>query len=241
MEKSVLITGGSRGIGAAAVKAFAAAGWKTAFFYRENTEAAKRVSEETGAAAVRCDVSAGEEIAFSVKAARICLGVSAFDAVVLNAGVSASGLFTDMTDDAFSQVMNTNLYGAMAVAREALPAMISRKSGSVVTVSSIWGQTGASCEVLYSASKGAVIGFTKALAKEVGPSGIRVNCIAPGVIDTDMNSCYTKSDMAQLAQETALLRIGTPEEVADTALFLASDSASYITGQVIAVNGGLYI
>lgn len=241
MEKSVLITGGSRGIGAAAVRVFTRAGYRTAFFYKENRQAAESVSRQTGAQAIVCDVSDPSQIRAGVKAAKVCLGVSGFDTLIANAAISRTGLFTEMTDEQWQEMLSVNLSGCVLTAREVLPDMIGRKHGQVITISSMWGQTGASCEVAYSATKAAVIGFTKALAKEVGLSGIRVNCIAPGVIDTDMNSSYDRTVMEELAEETAVGRIGTAEEVAETALFLASDKASYITGQVIGVNGGFYL
>lgn len=241
MDKSVLVTGGSRGIGAAVVEAFAEAGYKTAFFYRENAQAAEAVSKRTGAWGLRCDVSDPAQVREGVKAARTCLGVGAFDALVLNAGISRSGLFTEMSDAQWQELLGTNLSGCVLTAREVLPGMIAQKRGQIITVSSMWGQTGASCEVAYSTTKAAIIGFTKALAKEVGPSGIRVNCIAPGVIDTEMNAGYDETVMTALAEETTLGRIGTAAEVANAALFLTSDKASYITGQVLGVNGGFYL
>ena len=241
MKKSVLITGGSRGIGAATVRKFISEGYDAAFFYQRSHEAAKALQEETGATAIRCDVADRQQVKESVKAARTCLGIAAFDTLVCNAGLSISGLFTDLSDEDWTRLLNVNLNGMIHVTREVLPQMISEKKGQVVLVSSMWGQTGASCEAGYSATKAAVIGLGKSLAKEMGPSGIRVNTVAPGVIDTDMNSCYGTETMAQLAEEVPLGRIGSAEEVAKAIYFLASEEASYITGQVLAVNGGFYI
>lgn len=241
MKKSVLITGGSRGIGAAAVRKFIEQGYETAFFYRESDEAAKALQEETGAAAIRCDVGDRWQIGEGVKAAKTCLGITAFDTLVCNAGLSVSGLFTDLSDEDWSRLLNVNLNGIVNVTREILPAMVSERKGQIVMVSSMWGQTGASCEAAYAATKAAVIGLAKSLAKEVGPSGIRVNTVSPGVIDTDMNRCYSAETMGQLAEEVPLGRIGSAEEVAKAIYFLASEEASYITGQVLGVNGGFYI
>ncbi|MFR1724859.1 elongation factor P 5-aminopentanone reductase [Emergencia timonensis] len=241
MKKSVLITGGSRGIGAAAVRKFIEQGYETAFFYRESDEAAKALQEETGAAAIRCDVGDRWQIGEGVKAAKTCLGITAFDTLVCNAGLSVSGLFTDLSDEDWSRLLNVNLNGIVNVTKEILPAMVSERKGQIVMVSSMWGQTGASCEAAYAATKAAVIGLAKSLAKEVGPSGIRVNTVSPGVIDTDMNRCYSAETMGQLAEEVPLGRIGSAEEVAKAIYFLASEEASYITGQVLGVNGGFYI
>ncbi len=241
MKKTVLITGGSRGIGAASVREFTARGWETAFFYRQDEKAAAEIAAETGAIAVRCDVSDREAVDRAVKDARICLGAPAFDCLVLNAGVSRSGLFLDGDEDQWKDVFDVNLGGMIHVAKAALPQMISRRSGSIVMVSSVWGQTGASCESIYSASKAAVIGLAKSLAKELAPSGIRVNAAAPGVIDTDMNACYSEEELKALAEEIPMGRLGTAGEAAKAICFLASEDASYITGQVLAVNGGFYI
>lgn len=241
MKKSVLITGGSRGIGAATVEKFASRGYAVAFFYKENHQAAKEVQERTGAFAIQCDVADSQQVRDGIRAARTYLGISAFDILVCNAGISVSGLFTDMTDRQWEQILNANLNGMIHVTREALPAMVSAQRGQIVMVSSMWGETGASCEAAYSATKAAVIGLAKSLAKEMGPSGIRVNVVSPGVIDTEMNRCYSEETMSQLAEEVPLGRIGTSREVANAIFFLASEEASYITGQVLGVNGGFYI
>jgi 3-oxoacyl-[acyl-carrier protein] reductase len=171
-------------------------------------------------------------------AAERCGGI---DVLINNAGISVSGLFTDITLEQEKRIWEVNVMGAMNCARYALPFMLNRKYGKIINISSMWGQTGASCEVHYSASKAALIGFTKALAKELGPSGINVNCIAPGFITTEMNSCHSPETFQQFKEETPLERLGTPEDIAQTAAFLASDKASFITGQVIGVNGGYVI
>lgn len=239
--KAVLITGGSRGIGAAMVKEFTEKGYKVAFLYKERDDKAREISEMTGATAVRCDVSDSRQVKEGVRAARMYLEVPCFDVLVCNAGISITGLFTDTTREQWTEIMGTNLYGTVAVTREVLPSMIERKQGSIVMVSSIWGQTGGSCEVAYSTTKAAIIGFAKSLAKEMAPSGIRINCIAPGVIDTDMSRICGEDTLQALTEEIPMGKIGTAEEVAKAAVFLASEEASYITGQVLAVNGGFYI
>ena len=238
---AVLITGGSRGIGAAMVKAFTAAGCKVAFLYRKNEEAAASVQEQTGALGLQCDVSDFKALSEAVRTAKMYLEIPYFDTLICNAGISEVGLFLETTEEQWRDILNTNLNGCIYAAQVLLPAMIEYRAGSVVMVSSVWGQTGASCEVAYSVSKAAVIGLTKSLAKEVALSGVRVNCIAPGVIDTEMNSCYSKEDMEALAEDIPMGRIGTAKEAAEAAVFLASEKASYITGQILGVNGGFYI
>ncbi len=235
MAKKVLITGGSRGIGAQCARVFAEAGWEVYINYNKSEEKAFALADQIGATAVKADVS---DFTDCVKMLEITGGL---DLLVCNAGISQQKLFTKTTPADWRNIFSVNVDGVFNCCRAATPYMVYNKRGSIITISSMWGQVGASCEVAYSASKAAVIGFTKALAKELGPSNIRVNCIAPGVIDTEMNSHLSKDDMAVLADETPLCRIGTADEVAKTALFLASDSASFITGQVIGVNGGMII
>lgn len=236
---NVVITGGSRGIGAACVKEFTERGDKVAFIYKSSDEAANKLSEETGAVAIKADIAIRSEALNAIKKAEDLLG--SIDVLINNAGVSSVGLFTDVTPEEYERVRSTNLDAAIWCAQAALIGMIRQKNGHIINVSSIWGQNGGSCEVIYSATKAALIGFTKALAKEVGPSGITVNCVAPGVIKTDMNACFDDTAMRELADAAALCRIGEAKEVAKTVSFLASDAASYITGEVISVNGGIVI
>lgn len=236
MGKTVFITGGSRGIGAACVRAFAAAGWQVAFTYRVSREMAGALAEETGALALCADLHEEAAICRAVAEARGHFGAP--DAVVCNAGIAEQKLFQDITDEDWHRMLDINLLGAVRTIRALLPDLLHRKSGSIVTVSSMWGQTGASCESHYAASKAALIGLTKSLAQELGPSGIRVNCVAPGVIDTEMNAMHSGETMQELAGQTPLGRIGTAAEVADSVLYLCSDHASFITGQVLGVTGG---
>lgn len=244
MRRTVLITGGSRGIGAACVSAFARAGWSVVFLYRRAEEAAEALcarlrGEGLDVSCRRCDVNRRDEVFRTVD--DLMRTYHRFDALVNNAGVAHIGLFTDMTEEQWDALFAVNVKGAFNVTQAVLPGMISQGSGAIVNVSSMWGEVGASCEVAYSAAKAALIGMTKALAKEVGPSGVRVNCVSPGVIDTDMNAELTEADLAALAEETPLGRIGRAEEVAEAALYLCGEGASFITGQVLGVSGGLVV
>jgi 3-oxoacyl-[acyl-carrier protein] reductase len=238
MPLVVLVTGGSRGIGAACVEEFHRAGHRVAFGYHQSEQQAREIADHLpGVMMVRADLCDCQ-----AASAMVCAVQNAFghiDVLVNNAGISHQKLFTDVTDEEYDAVMATNVKSVFACSRAVLPGMIARKTGCIVNISSRWGQVGASCEVIYSASKAAVIGMTKALAKEVGPSGIRVNCIAPGVIDTDMNRCLNTENLAALRGEIPLGRIGSPLDVARCALFLADEPAAFITGQVIGVNGGM--
>lgn len=234
--QTALITGGSRGIGAAIVRGLAQKGWQVAFCYKTSDAAAQQLAQETGALPIRCDVTRSEQVRKMVEAATRQLGH--IDLLVNNAGVAWQGLLTDMADADWHTVLDTSLTAAFYACREVLPGMVSRKSGRIINISSIWGRVGASCEAAYSAAKAGLIGLTKALAKELGPSGITVNCLCPGVIRTDMLSCYTEDDLAALAEETPLCRLGTPEDVANTVCWLAADGAGFVTGQVIGVDGG---
>ena len=242
MPTTVLITGASRGIGAACARRFARDGWSVAVHYYKSEAEALALAEELRAAGaeavpVRGDLSDPAQAARAVEAAQAALG--RLDALVCNAGVALPvQLLTDTTDDQWRRVMGTDLDGVFHTLRAAVPGMVSRKRGAIVTVSSMWGVTGGSCEAPYSAAKAGVIGLTKALAKELGPSGIRVNCVAPGVIQTDMLGNLTAADLAALAEDTPLGRLGTPRDVAEAVAFLASDRAAFLTGQVIGVDGG---
>ena len=239
MNKKILISGGSRGIGAATVRYFAERGDKVAFIYRNADEDARKLAEETNAFTVKADVSDAQSAISAFREATNLLG--GIDVLVNCAGIAGFSLFTDISDEDWRRMLDTNLTSAFTLSREAAKVMVSQKSGRIINVGSVWGRMGASCEVHYSASKAAVIGITKALAKELGPSGITVNCVAPGVIETDMNSHLSKEDCDALADETPLCRIGKPEEVASLICYLASEDASFITGQVISPNGGIVI
>ena len=240
----VLIPGASRGIGAATAKLFANEGHTVALNYNKSEDAAfsivYAIKESGGTAkAYKADVSDADEVNEMISA--VISDYGRIDALVNNAGVCFGGLLQDVTDADYAYVMDTNVKGAFNACRAVLPQMISQKHGVIVNVASMWGEVGASYEVLYSMSKAAVIGLTKALAKEVGPSGIRVNCISPGLIDTDMNSGYTPAELDAVKDETPLGDMGKPEDIAKSINFLCSNASEFITGQVIGVNGGLVI
>ena len=233
--KTALVTGGAGGIGEAICRTLAADGYMVYVNYSRSKEKAETLAAEIGGKAVGFDVSDIE----AVKAAFNDIG--RLDLLVNNAGVSEIDLFTSIPYEKAEKILNINLKGAMNCARTALPAMINAKSGNIINISSMWGQCGASCEVDYSASKAGLIGFTKALAKEVAPSGIRVNCVSPGFIMTEMNSRFSQEDLDLIREDIPLGIFGEPRHVADTVAFLASCKAEYITGQIIAVNGGMVI
>lgn len=237
--KTVLITGGSSGIGEAFVSAFSSAGYRVAFGYLNSKEDAERIAEKCGAVAIRADVGTFEGTSSLVSKAKESLGH--IDVLINNAAISYVGLFTDFSNEDAKRLYEVNLMGALRITRAILPDMISRKSGRIINLSSVWGIVGASCEVDYSVSKAAIIGFTKALAKEVAPSGITVNCIAPGVIDTRMNSHLSEDEKRALCEEIPQGRMGTPEEIASLAIFLASPNSEYITGQTVSPNGGFVV
>ena len=238
--RGVLISGGDRGIGAAAARAFYQAGYRVAVLYHTNAQAAARLEAELpGCIALQCDVASRPACEAAFAAAETVLGH--VDILVSNAGIAQQKLFTDITPEEWQHMLDVNLTGAFHLCQLALPGMIRRKWGRIITVSSMWGQTGGSCEVHYSAAKAGLIGLTKALAREEGPSGITVNCVAPGVIDTDMMASFTPADKEALAEETPVGRLGSAGEVARALLFLAGEEAGYITGQVFGVNGGLVI
>ena len=240
-RKHCLITGGSRGIGAATAYKFAKEGYKVTFFYRSDDESAQYTLEKIRKITYDClsfkvDVRDLDSVNAAVKDAVDAFGP--VDVLVSNAGVAKIALFTDTDPEEWNRIMDTNIRGLYNLTSAIIPSMISRHQGSIITVSSMWGVCGASCEVAYSTSKAAIIGFTKALAQEVGPSDIRVNCVAPGVIDTEMNAELDDEARDSLIDSTPLCRLGTPEDVAEAIFFLADDSSSFITGQVIGVNGG---
>lgn len=238
--KAALVTGGARGIGKAIAIALSNAGYCVAINYLNSSEAAEELARSLpNSIAVRGDVSNQSEVADMVKEAEKSFGK--IDLLVNNAGIAWQGLITDMTADEFDRIYEVNLKGVFLPSRAVLPGMIQRKSGRIVCISSIWGITGASCEVAYSAMKAGVIGFTKALAKEVAPSGITVNCVAPGVTATDMCASLSQDTLDILKEETPLGMIGTPEDTAAAVVYLASEQASFVTGQVISPNGGMVI
>ena len=230
---TVLITGGSRGIGAAAVELFASRGDRVFFLYEKNHEAAAAVSAKTGATGICCDVADGNQ----VKAAFSQIGD--VDILICNAGIVHYGLLSMMEEEAWDRIFAVNVKGIYHCVNAAMPGFLKEHRGCIITVSSMWGQVGSSCEAAYSATKGAVISLTKALAKELGPSGIRVNCVAPGVIMTDMCAGVDPEVLEEMAQDTPVGRNGTPLDVAKAMAYLAD--AEFVTGQVLPVNGGFII
>ena len=228
-----VVTGGSRGIGAATVEHLAKLGHRVYFFYAASHDAANALAEKTGATAICCDVSDSAAVAEAFKQ------IGRVDNLVCNAGIWKGGLLQDVDEADWDRLFDVNVKGVYNCVKAALPGFLANHSGSIVTVSSMWGQVGASCESAYSATKGAVIALTKSLAKELGPSGIRVNCVAPGVILTDMCAGYSAEDLQELADETPLGRNGTPEDVAQAIAFLLD--AEFITGHVLNVDGGFAI
>ena len=230
---TVVITGGSRGIGAAAVEAFAARGDKVFFLYEKNHDAARSVAEKTGATPICCDVADGSAVreAFSK--------IGPVDILICNAGIVHYGLMSMMEESAWDRIFDVNVKGIYNCVNAAMPAFLQTHRGCIITVSSMWGQVGASCEAAYSATKGAVIALTKALAQELGPSGIRVNCVAPGVIVTDMCANVDPEILNQMGQDSPVGRNGTPADVAKAMLYLAD--ADFVTGHVLSVNGGYII
>ena len=239
MQENVFIVGGSRGIGAAMVRLFTRSGAHVGFTYVRAHESAATLAEETGALAICADSSSMTDIERAVAIFHQKIGKA--DVIVNNAAVSKIELFTDMTTETWEKLRAVNLDAPIYYTKLLLPDMIARKKGRIINISSMWGQVGASCEVAYSTTKAALIGFTKALAKEVGPSGITVNAIAPGVILTEMNASLDQTVLDELCEETPLGRLGTPEDVARVALFLAGEGGDFITGQVIAPNGGFVV
>lgn len=244
VPKAALITGGSRGIGAACARLFAQQGYGVGIVCRKAKDQAEVLAEELAALGVPvkvyvCDVAQREQV--QAMTAAFLREFGRIDVLVCNAGIARQELFTDITEASWREVMGVDLDGMFYCAQAALPDMLHRKAGKIITLSSMWGQVGASCEVAYSTAKAGVIGLTKALAKELGPSGITVNCVAPGVIDTEMNGNLPQDIKDELAEETPLERLGTPEDVAQAVWFLASSAGDFFTGQVLAPNGGLII
>ena len=236
MEKIALVTGASRGIGAATALALAARGWIVHVNYIQSEDKARAVAARTGGLAVQADVAVPEQVeAMLRRTGPVALPVN-------NAGIALpQGLLTDVTPEAWQRLFAVNIGGMYHCARAYIPDMVRQKAGQIINLASILGVHGGSCEVPYSAAKGAVIAFTKALAKELGPSGIRVNAIAPGMIDTDMTAGITGEDRAALAEATAMCRIGTPEDVAEVIALLSEPGTGFLTGQIIGVDGGLVI
>ena len=244
MAKTVIITGASQGIGAACAVEFAEKGYNVVINYNNSETLARNLCDSLRGSGARCiavgaDVTYAGEVENLVKETVAAFG--GIDVLVNNAGVARQQLVQDITDRDWNDIIGVNLTGTFNVTRAVVPYMLSKKEGSIVNVSSMWGQVGASMESAYSAAKAGVIGFTKALAKELGPSGIRVNCVCPGVIETRMNRNLTLEAIEGLTDETPLGRLGTPQEIAAAIRFLADDNATFITGQILGVNGGLVI
>lgn len=244
MSKTVLITGASRGIGAQTARQFANAGYRVAINYYTNRQAAIYLLEELKKAGADADIfcaDVSDRIQVDSMVSQATERFGQIDVLVNNAGIAQQKLFTDLTSEEWHRMFAINMDGMFHTVQAVLPQMIRRQSGKIINLSSIWGIAGASCEVHYSASKAAVIGFTKALAKELGPSHITVNCVAPGVIDTEMNAQLDQETKDCLCEETPLGIIGKPKDIAGTILFLASDQGNFLTGQVISPNGGIVI
>lgn len=235
----VLVTGGSRGIGAAIAKKFAEQGDTVYITYCKSKEAAQSLEQQYGIHPIFADFR--EDLGALNAGKAIVEQVGTIDTLVNNAAVSVVDVFQCVSEEDCMSLYRVNLFGTVDMTRAILPTMLQQHAGNIINITSVWGQTGASCEVDYSVTKGGIIAFTKALAKEVAPSGIRVNAVSPGVIDTEMNAHLSEEDRQELAEETPLQRIGKPEEIADAVLFLASERAAFITGQILPVNGGFFI
>lgn len=242
--KIAVVTGGAKGIGKAISKKLAINGFKVIINYNSSKEKAKLLYEEMlnlgyEIDLMKADLSKCDEAKKLID--NVIQKYNSIDVLVNNAGISIDGLFTDVSDEDWDNVINTNLRSAFICSREAVKTMVWNKSGKIINISSMWGITGASCEVVYSISKAGIIGLTKSLAKEVGPSNIQVNAVAPGVIMTDMMKGYTKDDIADLKERTPLMKIGTTEDIANAVAFLVSKKADFITGEILNVNGGFMI
>jgi 3-oxoacyl-[acyl-carrier protein] reductase len=234
MKKTALITGASRGIGAACARALAADGNRVAVNFFKSEKQAKALTEELGGVAVRADISARDQV-------EQMFNIIQPDILVCNAGVSLQKLLTDTEEEEWQTLLDVNLGGVIRCCRAAIPAMVRNHYGRIIIISSVWGTEGAACEAVYAASKAALHGLVKSLCKELGPSGIRVNCVAPGVIDTAMNAHLDDNTKDALKEETPLQTIGSPRDVAEAILYLASEKAGFVTGQVLGVNGGMVI
>ena len=238
------VSGASRGIGAACALELARGGFDVIVNYKSSKKAAEKTAEQIealGRRAVLCKLDVSDHGAVNAVCSELVHRFGAPDVLVNNAGVSVSGLVQDTTEEQWDSLINGNLKSMFNLCKAFVPGMVSRKSGCIINISSMWGQAGASFESAYAASKGGVDAFTKSLAKELGPSGIRVNAVSPGCILTDMCAGYSEEDLAALAEESCLLRNGTPQDIANAVAFLASEKASFITGQILGVNGGMVI
>lgn len=244
MSKTVLITGASKGIGATMAIRYAEKGYNVVMNYHNSVQSAillQKSLKESGYSVIAYKANVRNRLEVDLMVKEILYKFGAIDILINNAGIANDSLFTDLSEQEWNDIIGVNLTGVFNCCQAVLPHMINQKSGSILNISSMWGEVGASCEVAYSASKAGVIGLTKALAKEVGPSGITVNCITPGLIDTTMNQNLTIEDVSSIVDATPMGRIGTTNDVASTALFLTSEDAGFITGQIIGVNGGFVI
>ncbi len=240
--KNIFITGASGGIGNACCKAFLQKGCNVAAVYFKNEESVMELNayaKSSRLVLIKADITLSQEAENAFNKALAEFG--SIDTAINCAGVSFSGIIQDTTEDVLTYLTDVNIKGTFRVCAHAAKHMVQNHIGSIINISSMWGEVGASCEAAYSMTKAAIIGLTKALAKELGPSGVRVNCITPGLIDTPMNSCYTKEDLDAIADDTPLCRIGKGDDVASAVLFLAGEDADFITGQVLGVNGGYVI
>lgn len=244
MNKTVLITGSSRGIGADTARLFAKEGYNVVINYNSSENSAEALCDEllktnSNVIAIKANVANENEVKDMFLKIKNTFG--GVDVLVNNAGISKIGVINDFSESDWDNMFNVNVKGAFLCIKQAIPTMLSKGKGKIINLSSMWGISGASCEVCYSSTKAAIIGLTKSLAKELGPSNINVNCIAPGVIETEMNKSLSEEDMTILKEETPLMRIGQPSDVAKGILFLASDNSDFITGQVLSVDGGFIV